>query len=177
MVHTTKKLRSLSLSLTNPFCKAKNVSKWMAVLFTHHTPYKPHQLSLFIASLSLSLSLSLSQWQPCILLLWPLQSHTICCSHALPQVLLFFLSSEICNIFFLASSCQLKSKWFSLFSKWVLSMLDCIFVCYFSTWNFAFLCYFPHFCWRDGGSHRWKDIYMWNGYMGLLEIVQEFGSI
>ena len=49
---------SLSLSVTNPFCKAKNVSKWMAVLFTHHTLYKPHQLSLYNSSLSLSLSLN-----------------------------------------------------------------------------------------------------------------------
>ena len=94
---------SLSLSVTNPFCKAKNVSKWMAVLFTHHTLYKPHQLSLYNSSLSLSLSLSLSQWQPCILLLWPLQSHTICCSHALPQVLSssFFLQKFITFSFLL----------------------------------------------------------------------------
>ena len=167
MVHTTKKLRSLSLSLWPiHFAKLRMFpSEWLS--FLHTTLSTNHTNSRFITPLSLSLSLSMATLHS-LALASPV-SHHLLQPRSSSGTLLFFLSSEICNIFFLASSCQLKSKWFSLFSKWVLSMLDCIFVCYFSTWNFAFLCYFPHFCWRH--------ICMWNGYMGLLEIFQEFDSI
>ena len=80
-----------------------------------------HTNSLFITSISLTVatlhSLALTLFTATTLFLKYI-------------VLLFFLSSEICNIFFLASSCKLKSKWFPLFIKSDLSMLDCMLLLY-----------------------------------------------